>query len=109
MKGVDEDEWERLEARMEMRWGARVVGLPGLLDLFARSWVLTAREGGDGREAAGFLVWILGQLVEKEEVVNRWEVPNVIGEEFWSGFTEMYPGVGGLLGMIGLQGPDGRF
>ncbi|KAK4149917.1 hypothetical protein C8A00DRAFT_18455, partial [Chaetomidium leptoderma] len=100
---------------------APVMGVPTLLDEFARAWyfcVVKKRGRGDGggereKRIGEMILWCLWRLAEDAEVnggEGRWkwtprDVPCLVYGKFWYTFVRRYPWALGLLEMVGLSGP----
>jgi len=106
---------------VENRCGARVVGLVGSLEHFARVWtemVVVAKEERKRdvvnykreEEVARVVLAILERLVQKGIIVPRERVPRVLDERwFWIPFVVAHPEGRSLLERAGLGRPDGWF
>ncbi|KAK1757747.1 hypothetical protein QBC47DRAFT_442792 [Echria macrotheca] len=131
LKGVDEDEWMRLEREMmvdERVTGVRVVGLPSLLDMFSVAWLRAAgvypmysdasghlvyaaaspqRDTREEREIASILVWIMRRMANNGDAVGWRQAPTATSQEFFAAFTGTYSRVARLLLTVGL-GADSK-
>jgi hypothetical protein len=108
--------------REMMRTTAQVMGVPTLLDQFARAWYLCAVKGEAGsragrqeRNIAALILWLLqrlagdagdrGTVVEGKWKLTAQNVPCVVYEQFRHAFAGRYPKAAELLEICGLRGP----